>query len=42
VERTVDVLVTHRYKKRGMSWRRPGSSALLQLRLLKVNGVGEA
>jgi len=39
VEKTVDVVVTHRYKKRGMSWRRPGSRALLQLRLLRLNGV---
>jgi hypothetical protein len=39
VEKTVDVVVTHRYKKRGMSWRRPGSRALLQLRLLRLNGT---
>ena len=42
VEKTVDTLVTHRYKKRGMSWRRPGSAALLRLRLLKVNGDWDA
>ena len=24
-EKTVDTLVAHRYKKRGMSWSRPGS-----------------
>ena len=42
VEKTVDTLVTHRYKKRGMSWRRPGSAALLRLRLLKANGEWEA
>ena len=41
VEKTVDTLVTHRYKKRGMSWRRPGSAALLRLRLLKANGDWE-
>jgi hypothetical protein len=41
VEKTVDTLVTHRYKKRGMSWRRPGSAALLRLRLLKANGEWE-
>jgi hypothetical protein len=39
VEKTVDVVVTHRYKKRGMSWRRPGSRALLKLRLLRLNGA---
>jgi hypothetical protein len=42
VEKTVDVLVVHRYKKRGMTWRRRGSSALLKLRLLKANGDWEA
>jgi len=31
-EKTVDALVVHRYKKRGMSWSRAGSSALLRLR----------
>jgi len=41
-EKTVDVLVVHRYKKRGMSWRRPSSNALLKLRLLKANGTWEA
>ncbi len=42
MEKTVDVLVVHRYKKRGMSWRRAGSNALLKLRLLKANGEWEA
>ncbi len=42
IEKTVDTLVTHRYKKRGMSWRRPGSAALLRLRLLTANGEWEA
>lgn len=37
-EKTVDALVVHRYKKRGMSWSRAGSGALLRLRLLKANG----
>jgi hypothetical protein len=41
-EKAVDVLVVHRYKKRGMSWRRPSSNALLKLRLLKANGEWEA
>lgn len=42
MEKTVDVLVVHRYKKRGMTWRRSGSNALLKLRLLKANGQWEA
>jgi hypothetical protein len=42
MEKTVDVLVVHRYKKRGMSWRRASSNALLKLRLLKANGEWEA
>lgn len=42
VEKAVDVVVTHRYKKRGMSWRRPGSRALLKLRLLRLNGAWDA
>lgn len=37
-EKTVDTLIVHRYKKRGMSWSRAGSGALLRLRLLKANG----
>jgi hypothetical protein len=37
-EKTVDTLIGHRYKKRGMSWSRSGSGALLRLRLLKANG----
>ncbi len=40
-EKTVDVLVSHRYKKRGMSWGRSGSGALMRLRLLKANGEWE-
>ncbi len=41
-EKTVDVLVSHRYKKRGMSWGRSGSGALMRLRLLKANGEWDA
>jgi len=37
-EKTVDTLVAHRYKKRGMSWSRGGSGTLMRLRLLKANG----
>jgi len=38
MEKTVDVLVVRRYKKRGMSWSRRGSGTLMRLRLLKANG----
>jgi len=41
-EKTVDTLIVHRYKKRGMSWSRSGSGALLRLRLLKANGQWES
>ena len=38
VEKTVDITVSRRFKKRGMSWYRQGVNPLLQLRLLKLNG----
>jgi hypothetical protein len=38
VEKTVDITVSRRFKKRGMSWYRHGVNPLLQLRLLKLNG----
>jgi len=41
-EKTVDTLIVHRYKKRGMSWSRSGSGALLRLRLLKTNEQWES
>ena len=37
VEKTVDITVSRRFKKRGMSWYRHGVNPLLQLRLLKLN-----
>ena len=37
VEKTVDITVSRRFKKRGMSWYRQGVNPLLQLRLLKLN-----
>jgi hypothetical protein len=37
VEKTVDITVSRRFKKRGMSWFREGVNPLLQLRLLKLN-----
>lgn len=38
VEKAVDVLVSRRFKTRGMSWLRPGASGMLALRLLRFNG----
>lgn len=38
VEKTVDIAVARRFKKRGMSWYREGANPLLKLRFLKVNG----
>jgi hypothetical protein len=38
IEKTVDVAVARRFKLRGMSWRHPGLSSLLALRVLKLNG----
>ena len=38
VEKTVDITVSRRFKRRGMSWYRHGVNPLLQMRLLKLNG----
>lgn len=38
VEKTVDIAVARRFKKRGMSWFRRNANPLLKLRLLKLNG----
>ena len=38
VEKTVDITVCRRFKKRGMSWYSGGANPLLKLRLLKLNG----
>jgi len=38
VEKTVDITVARRFKKRGMSWHKGGVNPLLRLRLLKLNG----
>jgi hypothetical protein len=37
VEKTVDITVARRFKKRGMSWYRRNANPLLKLRLLKLN-----
>ncbi len=36
--KTVDITVTRRFKRRGMSWYKRGANPLLMLRLLKLNG----
>lgn len=38
IEKTVDITVARRFKKRGMSWYRGGANPLIKLRLLKLNG----
>lgn len=38
VEKTADITVARRFKKRGMSWYRRNANPLLKLRLLKLNG----
>lgn len=42
VEKTVDITVARRLKKRGMNWHRGGANPLLKLRLLKLNGEWES
>jgi hypothetical protein len=39
MEKAVDIVVARRFKGRGMSWLRRGVSALVQLRLLRLNGT---
>jgi hypothetical protein len=39
MEKGVDLVVARRFKRRGMSWFRRGVSALVQLRLLRLNGT---
>lgn len=41
VEKTVDITVARRLKRRGMNWNRGGANPLLKLRLLKLNGDWE-
>ena len=38
IEKSVDISVARRFKRRGMSWLPPGLSSLLALRVLKLNG----
>ncbi len=38
VEKAVDLLVSRRFKSRGMSWFKPGAAGMLALRLLRFNG----
>lgn len=39
MEKAVDIVVARRFKRRGMSWFRRGVSALVRLRLLRLNGT---
>ena len=39
MEKAVDLVVARRFKRRGMSWFRRGVSALVRLRLLRLNGT---
>ncbi len=39
IEKAVDIVVARRFKARGMSWFRRGVSALVRLRLLRLNGT---
>jgi len=39
MEKAVDLVVARRFKARGMSWLRRGVSALVRLRLLRLNGT---
>lgn len=42
VEKTVDITVSRRFKKRGMSWYKRSTNPLLKLRPLKLNGQWNA
>ena len=42
IEKTVDITVARRFKKRGMSWYKINANPLLKLRLLKLNGEWDA
>ena len=39
MEKAVDIVIARRFKARGMSWLRRGVSALVRLRLLRLNGT---
>jgi hypothetical protein len=39
MEKAVDIVIARRFKGRGMSWLRRGVSALVRLRLLRLNGT---
>lgn len=42
VEKTADIAVARRFKKRGMSWYKRNANPLLKLRVLKLNGEWDA
>jgi hypothetical protein len=39
MDKSVDLVAARRFTPRGMSWLRAGGGALLQLRLLRLNGT---
>jgi hypothetical protein len=39
VEKAVDVMVSRRFKLRGMSWLKPGAQGMVKLRTLRYNGT---
>ena len=42
MEKAIDVLLSRRFKSRGMSWRRPGARHMVRLRLLRENRTWDA
>ena len=42
VEKAVDILISRRFKMRGMSWLKGGAKGMLALRLLRFNGQWDA
>lgn len=41
VEKAVDLIVSRRFKGRGMSWLKPGAQGVLKLRMLRFNDQWE-
>lgn len=39
MEKNIDIVISHRFKKRGMKWSKGGAGNLLALRILKMNRI---
>jgi len=39
MEKNIDIVISHRFKKRGMNWSKGGAGNLLALRILKMNRI---